>query len=556
MNRFMAQSFARHAWRTTIMMVFCLLAASPRAGAANIVDIPMEANADASIRLTPVCDVWDGFGFLPVAVHVENHATRARTWNIGFDVGAFYGGGLLSHASFSFIVPPGGTTDSVVFVPGGGSNTNNYTAQMRVSASGHGVQSAGRIFMMQGRQKNFNHAAVSPKLEAAVRKWAPDTGNQAPFQVAVATPADWPADWRVWTPFDRVVLTTDEFDALDAARRNSLREWVAQGGLLVLYPTRDGRGSEEHVNLGLGLVVTAKRPLGVESGPLITRFEAGGNRLAPWIAVAPLLSDADSKVLAVSGGRGGLILFLLVFGILIGPVNLYVFAPAAKRQRLFFTVPAISLGASLLLVGFIVLKDGFGGEGTRRSLVLLLPGENKAVVCQQQVSRTGLLLGHGMTVSADTLLAKEVTEFRASLPTFELTREGDHADGDWFTSRARQVQQLRSITPTRARIELAPAAGPDAPPVVQSSFTTVLRDFVYVDGKGAAWTAAEVPPGRRVELVRRGKLESHPSRIERSGWFYASGGPSELAPLATLASIRWTQDTIFYTGRVEAAFTP
>src|SRR5690606_21574539 len=68
--------------------------------------------------------------------------------------------------------------------------------------------------------------------------------------------------------------------------------------------------------------------------------------------------------------RYGLFIGVLVlFAIIVGPVNLFVFAKVGKRHRLFITTPIISLATSLLLVGLIILQDGFGGSGFRRVLM-------------------------------------------------------------------------------------------------------------------------------------------------------------------------------------------
>ncbi len=71
----------------------------------------------------------------------------------------------------------------------------------------------------------------------------------------------------------------------------------------------------------------------------------------------------------------GLILsFVLVFGALIGPVNLFVFARGKKRFRLFWTTPLISIIASVALIVGILLTDGIGGSGKQLIAVFSLPG--------------------------------------------------------------------------------------------------------------------------------------------------------------------------------------
>jgi amino acid transporter len=99
-----------------------------------------------------------------------------------------------------------------------------------------------------------------------------------------------------------------------------------------------------------------------------------------------------------------LIVFITAFAAIVGPLNLYWLAGGARRHRLFWTTPLISLAASLLLVVVILLQDGFGGVGKRVLLTYILPGEKKAVVLQEQVTRTGVLLGREFDVQEDVFL--------------------------------------------------------------------------------------------------------------------------------------------------------
>jgi hypothetical protein len=114
------------------------------------------------------------------------------------------------------------------------------------------------------------------------------------------------------------------------------------------------------------------------------------------------------------------------------------------------------------------------------------------------------------------------------------------------------------MAPTRARIELVGLDASSAAPTIQSTFTTTLTDFLYIDPKGKKWGGIDVPPGQRVKLSayvppRSGggmdALRTRESRLP--GHFFALGGATDLAPISTLSSIRWVDDSVVYTGVVE-----
>ena len=233
-------------------------------------------------------------------------------------------------------------------------------------------------------------------------------------------------------------------------------------------------------------------------------------------------------------------------------------------------MPAISLLAVVALGGAIFLQDGTGGTGARRALVVLLPGDNQAAVFQEQVTRTGMVFDSGFALADDTLCAVMETSDVQSRPTtpLRLTRQDGEARGEWFRSRVRQAHHLRRLTPTRARVERV-GQSPDGAPILQSTVEAALRDVLYFDATGAAWTAPQISPGAKVTLTRltapadllqRAKAfgdegSAYFSALVREATqpnaphrFIARVDDGELAPLPTLASIRWTDTQVLLAG--------
>jgi hypothetical protein len=689
-----------------LALLFALAPAPLRAE--HSVAVPTDPAARAKVALTLPADVWDGAGFMPIAVAIQNDAAEERVWQFDFEVRAGIGGGRSAGvSSFRLAVPAGGNQETVLYLPGPGRADNvNYTVGVMADVRGPGVGS-GRITVLGNGQMKRAYLAAPTGLANRLRALGPSPSgsrgfspaDRAGFEVKDMDPARWPADWRVWAPFNLVALGADEFLALDSARQAALRDWVALGGRLLLEPSSP-QAEERVEKIGLGNITTwhgslqqvydaggtttetiyqitqldragRSTPVVVNVPPgrtpppgavpvtrtvgpnlaTLPQLQAAAPRDKPWTGRFSLLTADDFTAAVVTKNPLLLILFLAVFAVLVGPVNLFVFAPPGRRHRLFFTVPALSLLASLGLGAVIVVGDGFGGAGSRRALVVLLPGSNRAAIFQEQVARTGVLFGRSFPLAADTAAVQTLADsgeagLNDSAPDARLRRDGEEASGDWFRSRLRQAQALWRITPTRARVELVAGGTGGAPPVVQSSLGTALRDFVYLDNEGNAWTVESLPPGQRVtlktdahawaahdvakasngrlapvtskdppvpgspeylrqarlrqpgtqeyswaqqlEIVRR-DVENYqragqpppphllqqidqfetqlglknisatpvpPLDPRERGHFYALGGPGDLAPLATSAAIRWNEESVIYTGRLEAARAP
>src|SRR5690606_18267044 len=104
---------------------------------------------------------------------------------------------------------------------------------------------------------------------------------------------------------------------------------------------------------------------------------------------------------------GLFVVVLIAFGLLVGPVNLFVFAKSGQRHRLFITTPIISLATCALLILLILIQDGTGGRGERIVLMEVRPDadENRAYLHQEQVSRTGVLLGSSFELKESAVIS-------------------------------------------------------------------------------------------------------------------------------------------------------
>ena len=552
------------------------------------VNVEMAPGAASAIRFTSMAGRLLPGGFLPVRVRIENRADEARAWEVDFTYSSAYGsasnrGGLTS--TFRFAVPAGITQETVVFVPIGTQAGGPAVGFLSSSVRGPEVARPEVRFPFASSPVGgspFRYVAT-PAIEPALRKLAaaeaetiaqqiiartgtaPARAGSGPVrrlspvrqassldQILFTDPAQWPADWRTWSQFNALLTTEAAWKALDPARQRAVRAWVALGGRLILFPAETAASAE--VGHGLGFIATMDRRMDdFEPTELIRRLHGVVSRPGTAWTATELIDKNDPLLNLRIGGRwlGG---FLVGFAVLVGPVNLFYFAAAGRRHRLFFTVPLMSAVGTAVLVTVVVLSDGFGGRGHRQALVCLLPEDNAAVVVQRQVARTGLLFRRGFALAEDTDLQHRPDGASATAPA-DLVREQDEATGDWFASRRMQDHALRRITPTRARVDLVDGGRDGRAPVLQSSVGTLLRSVRYRDAAGGYWKADELPPGQRITLQSTEDRPAYgPTNVKlEPGSFFAEGGAGDLAPLPTLASINWTDQPVHYTGRVGEA---
>lgn len=479
------------------------------------------------------------------------------------------GNGLVTR-TFVFIAPlaslPGRGTPVVAYQP----------PPLMIDVTGDGVANDGfvRVAFPAGAPSPLPPLALAADLEAPLRAKIAAGGAAAALHLTPLAPAQLPADWRVWSSFNGLLIPADTFASLDAGRRSALRGWIALGGRLLLVPSAAGPGGTEY--LGAGRIETLPGPLEtLEGRELAGLLEL--DKLTPALPDLDRLRFASGTPLAEmlrfeAASIFWIVIFLIVFAVAIGPVNLFLLAPGKNRHRLFLTTPLISLAGAVIVALAIFLQDGLGGEGRRRALVLLVPGENQAAVIQEQATHTGFLASEGFTLDEDVLLTALPREaLLHGIPiSATLHREQRELSGHWFRNRFRQAHQLRALVPTRARIEKVDTAAGGAP-VVVSTLGTELKELRLRDEQGRFWIAASVPPGQRVTLQRddpAAAVEATSRRLGGNGtpnladlmsaaslrapWQWtAQGGAIDLAPIATLSSIDWTDEDVFYAGVAE-----
>ena len=511
------------------------------------------------------------FGWMPVIFELSNPTKRAVTWEIS-QQNYGYSSGL--SRSFSLTCPPGESrTSTVMFVVGeavaGSDNYYYQTGVLALSAKSDLTSTSGNLGDY-GSNRAQSLVLVGNKLP---RQALVNSLLWIDFETSLA-----PVDWRAYQGFRSVAITDMEWRALPPGAKLALTTWVKTGGVMAVVatdptstaatlglPGNDGGPTSTACGLGhlrvMSAVGVSELAQFVESNTFqdANRQQSQDSRTVKWQNRAPGFFAAQ--------GQGWLNLLLLgvvlVFAVVIGPINLFLIAPAARRHRLFFSVPIISMATVLLLLIAVLLGDGLGGKGARFVLIENRPGEgeNTNHLVQYQTSRCGVMFSTGFTAPGSVFvegLAGPNSTARSD-SQFQMAPEADglQASGPWFASRTSQHFRLAGVAPTRGRVELT---GDGTTAKLTSTFDFPLEKLFFSrDGK-EWWQASGLKSGEpvavaaltRVELEEALKqvLALAPEEIrdrveqlrQRPQHFVAlTAAP---AAIATHGSIRWTDHGI------------
>jgi len=562
--------------RQLLALIFLLSQPLAQAAGGFSHRVTMDPETRDAIQVSSMMDNLPTAGFMPLKVRIDNRSSSDRSWALRPAMSQ----NDWIQASWTFPVKAGTSAEFDILVPLKTSNFN-YRWGAQFTWSGPGVEyNVMQLPQTSSRSSSGGMPFIGMSDSLHANHWGNLQGSSSDLTGTSLDLTQATADWRAYSGMDQVWMTSAEWQSLPTDKQNALIEAITFGADLILVcPTaeeaaamkatfkRDGAGSRDLWYQGAGLfrlVVAAKHQLSTEKAMGLIR---AGPQKAGDLGSALPSGYFEKAVATVSTGGPLVLLFIVLFGVLAGPVNLFVLAPAGRRHRLFITTPIISIVGALILALSIFIQDGTGGTGVRLIHAQILPDQKRLLISQEQMARTGLLIGSRFTLG-DSAWMQPLTDTQASLSIgqnvrFSLSANGTHT-GDWFRSRNRQRHLIQSSRPSRAAIEFT---GGESPSIV-STMEVTLKEIYVRAPDGSIWRAKNVTPGSRMNLTREsagldwwkerakalglnGPLRSTTSRAEHGtaqAHFYAEAEPSPAFAIETLGSIRWETPLVLISG--------
>ena len=556
-------------------LFLAMVALSSVQAARELGGLELDPESGISMRLTNAYEDLPPCGFLPLRVEIKNHSSQTREWEFRGNLSR----GPFFSSSYSTRMSVAANTEQSfdILIPlVSPANNSVFNGSLTIIVSGYGV-----VRGIASEYSSFSGRTPLPYLgmgEAlAAKNWGVlkkeiETDRTYDLDGTSLSIPLLPDDWKGLVCFSALILADSEWRTLNPSQREAVMSWVTQGGQLVLvHEQPDPLGLPAQGVLGAGRV---------EYWPLDLEFVARSKKLLFGLkdfALPQVLSMySPSWPIAKNLGipelpRVAIILFVIVFALVVGPVNLLLLAPSGNRHRLFWTTPLISLSATVLLVIFILLSEGVGGKGARRTLEFFDVATNRKVIWQDQASRTGVLMGSSFTLSPAVApfylsFQKSTSGSRNSLRSGSFFTENGEWGGAWFRSRSLQGQAFIAVEPTRERLDVSWL--PSGAPMVRSNFSDELQDVWLFGPNDTVWHAATLAPGVETTF-QSGSMERFKSWFEAArknagpllrsrsgtladepgaGKFFASRKPSPAIP--TLNAIRWETDSGMVVGQI------
>jgi hypothetical protein len=470
-----------------------------------------------------------------------------------------YESGTNVHVLRTIAVQPGGVAATILFQPAIDLSGTGLSVRVDGGAErgfvggafhGHGAPESSRYggfrptigggtTAMLGSARILASRGLGPRIEVLESKLNGGSSGDSSVVRAESDVAGWPDQWLAYTPYDMVVVSARDLEAMDADVRAALGQYVQVGGVVTVLGVWEPPHAAAPRSAGSWVVYDAgfgQWLVGADDLKSWTRrdWEIMGrtvNDTAQPLLARRTPAQANTEMPVIEQFTipvRGLLLIVILFAVLIGPVNLIVLARMKMRIHMLWTVPAVSFLAAGTIVAYATFAEGFSATGRTQGLTILDERTGQATTVGWTAYYSPLTPSNGLRFGADTELTAQIADDEESYRgrsednrslTVDWTNQ-QHLTGAWMLARVPLHLAVRKCEPRRERLLFHKTAGRVS--VVNGLGAPITR-LRLMDGAGVAYVASDIAPGAQAVLTADPDTLSRRSTVQTLRAFYMSG---------------------------------
>ncbi len=334
------------------------------------------------------------------------------------------------------------------------------------------------------------------------------------FRGATGPMNTWSRHWLGYSSYDGIVLRDGDLHAASPEARSALWRYVECGGALLVLGTAElpahwqrtgqDKGGRTYYYPGFGACIVASETNLQKWGPEDLRIltTMWGHSARPWQDVESV--DAAQQRFPVVDDVGipirNLFLVMLVFAVLIGPVNIIVLSRIGRRVWLLWTIPTFSLLTCMAVVAYMTLSADWEGTVRAEGLTILDERTQRATTIGWLALFSPQTPGDGLHFSRDTELSPHVQAWsNNSHPSRTIDWTNDqHLASGWLTARIPAHFLVRTCESRSDHLTLDRRADSLA---VTNALGADIRTVWLADADGKLSTTDALPVGGTAVLT-------------------------------------------------------
>ncbi|MEM7625231.1 MAG: hypothetical protein AAF333_06345 [Planctomycetota bacterium] len=521
------------AWSVAVLVAFSVHAA---AGTQNY--------GSVTVSLEPPTDVASLHGYVVYRLTVANRGTQPRTVTVSLPAESWNYGDSIRRISKSVRVEPQSAAVTEMLQPPLPMNGNDATVtidgavqedRLPVALVSH-VDSYDGLPILVSRgidgrvRTNFETAMTEVSERGSSSAYTSHGGYRGGRHwgysdtLARMARAEWPVsewsgNWLAYSRYFAVMVGEDELRSAPAPVDAALRDYAAAGGIVVVVGDNNRRpepgvawaagwtyrvGDQDGDALGFGAGRVFHTAESVLTGFDTDRWEA-------WVHSRIRSTDHRRQRLDASSAESqlpmletvrvptrSLLFIMLLFTLLIGPVNIVALTLLKKRMWLLWTVPTIASIFAGGVLAYSVLSEGVRPRAKTVAVTLLDQDTRQAVTLGMTGYYAPLTPGEGLWYDDRTEVTPQSGDASYGYSgggrtrTMDLTN-GQHLSSGWVIARVPAHFALRQVETRRERLDIS--RNDDGGLTVVNGLGLPIKRLIVVDADRRAYRFDAVAAG-------------------------------------------------------------
>jgi hypothetical protein len=334
---------------------------------------------------------------------------------------------------------------------------------------------------------------------------------------------EWSANWLGYTQFDGIILASDDLREMPSGVRSALWSYLECGGSLLVIGSWEapqqwkgrqhsiisaskGKNDLPFYYIGFGTLILTGNvdPKQIDASQWADiKDQWEGSRLEEsYFRRLAEINQEFPVIDRIGVPVRGFFVMMIVFVIVIGPLNLIWLSRRKKKIWLLWTVPAISLLTTLAVSSFAFFGEGLGATARTEALTILDEVSHRATSIGWTGFYSPVTQGEGLRFSYDTELNPKVYwDFRygeGPIRTIDWTHDQHLASG-WITARVPVYFTFRKSEARRERLTVRKDENGSISLV--NGLGADIRQLWWTDKTAELYTATNIRAGAESRLT-------------------------------------------------------
>jgi len=327
--------------------------------------------------------------------------------------------------------------------------------------------------------------------------------------------SEWSENWLAYSPFDAVVLNAADMRSMPPAVLGAIGDYLQAGGNIVLsgktdlppawHPWRKQSlpgGIDYGIGFGRCFAFNSENPSTLDPKSVQTMRDAVRDAAHYWQTLPDDSGSANSVLPIVENLKiptRGIVIIMLAFVIIIGPVNIIYLNRRKRRTWMLWTIPAISFATTLLVFAYSLLREGITPDTRIVGLTMLDQTSHRAATIGGTAFYCPLTPSAGLHFDFETEATPLVRIGNGSGTAREVDwTQSQQFQRGWVSARVPAHFHLRKSETRRERIQVVNESGKMQ---IVNGLGAPIKSLWIADARMNIYEANNVAAGQKAGLI-------------------------------------------------------